>query len=160
VLDAPAEVPGGLWFRDHEGNLVNLRDEGIAPWRDFGTTDAQDANVGDRVRRIDRARWLNAGEKPRPQRLGHMLIFSSDLDASEAFYTRTLGLRLSDRIRSIATFMNSGPGDHHVWGRNCSACSRRSANTASATSAWPSWANPPHGAGRTPSTKRSWTLCA
>ncbi|WP_433602419.1 VOC family protein [Nocardia sp. CA-135953] len=116
LLDAPIEVQGGLWFRDHEDNLVNLRDEGIARWREFATTDAQDANVGDRVRRIDQARWLNADEKPRPQRLGHMLIFSSDLAASEAFYTRTLGLRLSDRIRGIATFMNSGPGDHHVFG--------------------------------------------
>ena len=116
LLDAPAQVPGGLWLRDHEGNLINLRDEGIAPWRDFGTTDAQDVNVGDRVRRVDQARWLNAREKPCPQRLGHMLIFSSDLDASEAFYAHTLGLRLSDRIRGIATFMNSGPGDHHVFG--------------------------------------------
>lgn len=66
LLDAPAQVPGGLWFRDHEGNLVNLRDEGIRSWREFGTTDALDANVGDRVRRIDQARWLTATEKPRP----------------------------------------------------------------------------------------------
>ncbi|MFD3498133.1 VOC family protein [Streptomyces sp. NPDC058678] len=116
LLDAPAEAPGGLWLRDHEGNLINLRDEAIAPWRDFGTADAQDANVGDRIRRVDQARWLTATEKARPQRLGHMLIFSTDLDASEAFYARTLGLHLSDRIRGMATFMNSGPGDHHVFG--------------------------------------------
>jgi catechol-2,3-dioxygenase len=92
LLDAPAQLPGGLWFRDHEGNF------------------------GDRVRRVDQARWLTADEKPRPRRLGHMLIFSTDLDASEAYYARTLGLRLSDRIRGMATFMNSGPGDHHVFG--------------------------------------------
>ncbi|ASQ92971.1 MULTISPECIES: VOC family protein [Streptomyces] len=116
LLDAPAELPGGLWFRDHEGNLLNLRDEEISSWRDFGTTDAHEPNFGDRVRRVDQARWLTADEKPRPRRLGHMLIFSTDLDASEAFYARTLGLRLSDRVRSMATFMNSGPGDHHVFG--------------------------------------------
>lgn len=116
LLDAPAEVPGGLWLRDHEGNLINLRDDTIAPWRDFGTTDAHEANFGGRVRRVDQARWLNANVKPRPRRLGHMLVFSTDLDASEAFYARTLGLRLSDRIRGLATFMNSGPGDHHVFG--------------------------------------------
>ena len=116
LLDGPAEVPGGLWLRDHEDNLINLRDEGIVPWREFGTTDAQDANVGDRVRRIDQARWLTADEQPRPQRLGHMLIFSTDPAASEVFYTRTLGLRLSDRIRNGPVFMNSGPGDHHVFG--------------------------------------------
>ncbi|MDX3586686.1 VOC family protein [Streptomyces europaeiscabiei] len=116
LLDGPAEAPGGLWFRDHEGNLVNLRDEGIAPCREFGTTDAQDSNVGDRVRRIDQARWRSATEDTGPQRLGHMLIFSSDVSASEAFYTRTLGLRLSDRIVGGPVFMNSGPGDHHVFG--------------------------------------------
>src|SRR5437879_3165520 len=60
LLDAPAQVPGGLWSRDHEGNLINIRDEGIAPWREFGTTDGQGANLGDRVRRVDQARWLNA----------------------------------------------------------------------------------------------------
>ncbi|MFK0114191.1 VOC family protein [Streptomyces sp. NPDC091217] len=116
LLDAPAETPGGLWLRDHEGNLLNLRDDPIAPWRRFGTTDAQEVNFGDQVRRVDQARWLTADELPRPQRLGHMLIFSTDLAASEAFYARTLGLRLSDRLTGMATFMNSGPGDHHVFG--------------------------------------------
>ncbi|WP_254401423.1 VOC family protein [Streptomyces sp. AC555_RSS877] len=66
LLDAPAEVPGGLWLRDHEGNLINPRDEGIAPWREFGTTDGQDANVGDRIRRVDQACWLTATEQARP----------------------------------------------------------------------------------------------
>ncbi|WP_254401424.1 VOC family protein [Streptomyces sp. AC555_RSS877] len=44
------------------------------------------------------------------------MLISTDLDASEAFYARALGLRLSDHIPGIATFMNSGPGDHHVFG--------------------------------------------
>jgi len=114
--DAPRELSGGLWLRDGEGNLLNLREDELRPWRAFGTTDDHEANLGDRIRRVDRARWLNADERPRPSRLGHMLIFSTDLDASEAFYTRALGLRLSDRIRGMATFMNSGPGDHHVFG--------------------------------------------
>ena len=116
LLDGPGAVPGGLWLRDHDGNLLNLRDEAIAAWRRFGTTDAHETNFGDRPRRIDHARWLTAGEKPRPRRLGHMLIFSTDLVASETWYTRTLGLRLSDRIPGMATFMNSGAGDHHIFG--------------------------------------------
>ncbi|MEV0286944.1 MULTISPECIES: VOC family protein [unclassified Kribbella] len=45
-----------------------------------------------------------------------MLIFVTDLARSEHFYTSLLGLRLSDRIRGMATFLNSGPGDHHVFG--------------------------------------------
>lgn len=116
LVDGPADLPGGLWLRDHEGNLLNLRDDEIGAWRAFGTTDANEVNFGDRVRRVDQARWLTADERPRPRRLGHMLIFSTNLDASQEFYARTLGLRLSDRIRGMATFMNSGPGDHHVFG--------------------------------------------
>ncbi|WP_020124132.1 VOC family protein [Streptomyces canus] len=116
LLDAPAQLPGGLWFRDHEGNLLNLRDEPLGAWRDFATAEAHETNFGGQIRRVDHARWLTAAEEPRPRRLGHMLIFSTDLDASEAYYTRTLGLRASDRIRGMATFMNSGPGDHHVFG--------------------------------------------
>ncbi|MFC4468701.1 hypothetical protein ACFPH6_29920 [Streptomyces xiangluensis] len=38
------------------------------------------------------------------------------MGASEAFYTRTLGLRLSDRIIGGPVFLDSGPGDHHVFG--------------------------------------------
>jgi len=55
------------------------------------------------------ARWRLAGEPPRPRRLGHMLIFTGDIAAAEAFYTRVLGLRLSDRIPGKATFRTGRP---------------------------------------------------
>jgi catechol 2,3-dioxygenase-like lactoylglutathione lyase family enzyme len=32
------------------------------------------------------------------------------------FYTEVLGLRVSDRIPSLVTFLNAGPGDHHIFG--------------------------------------------
>ena len=32
------------------------------------------------------------------------------------FYTQVLGLRLSDRIPGKVTFLNAGPGDHHIFG--------------------------------------------
>lgn len=113
IADAPAGVPGGgLWFHDPDGNRVMLR-EGLARWRPFGDFPM---NIGDEVRRVDQARWQSAGERPAPRRLGHMLIFTSDMARSEGFYGRVLGLRLSDRIPGLATFMNTGPGDHHVFG--------------------------------------------
>jgi catechol-2,3-dioxygenase len=34
----------------------------------------------------------------------------------EQFYVQTLGLRVSDRIAGRASFLNCGPGDHHVFG--------------------------------------------
>jgi catechol-2,3-dioxygenase len=106
-------IGDGLWFEDEEGNLIRLRDTGLAPWRPFPP---EAFNVGDSVTRTDAARWLAAAEPPRPRRLGHMLIFVADIVAAEAFYTRALGLRLSDRVPGKATFLNSGPGDHHVFG--------------------------------------------
>jgi catechol-2,3-dioxygenase len=106
-------IGDGLWFEDEEGNLVRLRDTGLAPWRPFPP---EAFNVGDSVARTDAARWLVAAESPRPRRLGHMLIFVADIVAAETFYTRALGLRLSDRVPGKATFLNSGPGDHHVFG--------------------------------------------
>ena len=114
ITDPPAGLaPGGLCFRDNEGNLVQLRDQELAPWRPF---EREDFNVGDAITRIDVARWRLASEPPRPRRLGHMLIFTADVAAAEHFYTATLGLRLSDRIPGKVTFLNSGPGDHHVFG--------------------------------------------
>jgi catechol 2,3-dioxygenase-like lactoylglutathione lyase family enzyme len=114
VTDPPARAPaGGLWFRDPDGNRVMLREGGQAPWRPFGDFPM---NIGDEVHRVDQARWQTAGEKPVPRRLGHMLVFASDMRRSEDFYGRVLGLQLSDRIPGLATFMNTGPGDHHVFG--------------------------------------------
>lgn len=115
-LDVPlADMPDadGIWFRDPEGNLVQLRDTGLAPWRSFAP---EAFNFGDAITRTDQARWLLAGERPRPRRLGHMLIFVADMLEAERFYARTLGLKLSDRVIGKATFMNAGPGDHHVFG--------------------------------------------
>lgn len=110
IIDIPTD---GLWFRDPEGNLVQLRDTGLASWRAF---DPEAFNFGDAITRTDAARWLLASEPPKPRRLGHMLIFVADMAEAERFYTRTLGLRLSDRVIGKATFLNAGPGDHHVFG--------------------------------------------
>lgn len=105
---------GGLWFRDPDGNAVNVRERELAPPRP--PEPPVKTNLPGDYQRVDEARWLTAGTSPRPRRLGHMLIFSSDVNRSQDFYERTLGLRLSDRITGLAVFMNSGPGDHHVFG--------------------------------------------
>lgn len=115
LLDAPHDaVQGGLWLRDPDGVLVNLKDEQAAPPR--ATAESDRFNLGHRVDRVDRALWLDADAPARPLRLSHMLEFVSDLERAERFYTQVLGLQLSDRIRGMATFLNSGPGDHHVFG--------------------------------------------
>jgi len=51
----------------------------------------------------------------RPRRLGHTLRFTSDIDRQIDFYTRVLGLRLSDRSRNVVGFLHcEGGSDHHI----------------------------------------------
>jgi catechol 2,3-dioxygenase-like lactoylglutathione lyase family enzyme len=51
-----------------------------------------------------------------PRRLGHTLLFTPDQASSTAFYMDVLGLAVTDRITGKVTFLNAGPGDHHVFG--------------------------------------------
>ncbi|MGW1564558.1 VOC family protein [Streptomyces sp. NPDC002144] len=114
LQDSPAGGPvGGLWFRDPDGNAVNVREQELAPAR---PVQPAKQNLAGDYHRVDEARWQTARTVPRPRRLGHVLIFSSDVNRSQTFYERALGLRLSDRIPGKVVFMNSGPGDHHVFG--------------------------------------------
>ncbi|MEV0286962.1 VOC family protein [Kribbella sp. NPDC050820] len=116
LADAPIHAAdGGLWFCDPDDVQVNLREDELVPWRKAAPEDSM-FNFGDDIQRVDQARWLTADAPASPRRLSHMLIFVSSLAASERFYTELLGLRLSDRIKGMATFLNAGPGDHHVFG--------------------------------------------
>jgi catechol 2,3-dioxygenase len=62
-----------------------------------------------------------------PRKLGHVLLFTPDVDRQVDFYTRVLGLKLSDRVKSIIAFTrcttdhhnlafltSKGPGFHHA----------------------------------------------
>jgi catechol-2,3-dioxygenase len=112
--DAPGpDLDGGLWFRDPDDNWITLREQELSPPRD---PEPAPLNLPGDYQRTDQARWLSAGAPARPRRLGHILVFSSDNHQSETFYGAALGLRMSDRIPGKASFMNAGPGDHHVFG--------------------------------------------
>lgn len=105
----------GLWFEDPEKRLINLVDEPLAPWRQ-ATAEESNFNFADDVDRVDIARWATANDPAVPRRLSHVLCFSADVPANEAFYTKVLGFRVSDRLvgNPLAVFMHAGPGDHHV----------------------------------------------
>lgn len=54
---------------------------------------------------------------PDPLRLSHVAIFTSDVDRALDFYTRILGLGLSDRSGDALAFLHAPHGsDHHVLG--------------------------------------------
>ncbi|MCY1164176.1 MAG: VOC family protein [Pseudomonadota bacterium] len=50
--------------------------------------------------------------RPRPQRLGHVVLNVLDLQASVRFYTDIVGLQLSDYIEDQMAFLRCGQ-DHH-----------------------------------------------
>ena len=111
VLDAPAELHAsgdGLWFADPDGNLVQLA---VVPNRSPRRKTSTHSTLVSEGQR-------GAPEGPQrvtPRRLGHALLFSTDVLRSVAFYERFLGLRLSDRSGEIVAFMHSPHGsDHHV----------------------------------------------
>lgn len=98
----------GLWFRDPDGNLIEVA-------------------VGPRTMPLEKSPMLLVfqpggtrtahGIKPgvTPTRLGHVLLFVTDVGRTVAFFERTLGLRLSDRSGDLVAFMHTPHGsDHHI----------------------------------------------
>ena len=113
LLDAPANVPGdGLWFRDFDGMLTNIKVAAEAPWDTaprvtFNTLTQRTARTG-------RSELLD--ERPtRPRRMGHVVLFSTDPARKVAFYNELFDMRLSDRVASFLNFLHASHGsDHHI----------------------------------------------
>jgi catechol 2,3-dioxygenase-like lactoylglutathione lyase family enzyme len=106
----PGFESNGIWFRNHEGVLIEIK---VAPKvspdkkSESQWTPAPAGEAGATTRAKSPAVW--------PRRLSHVLTFTSDIDASVDFYARNLGLRLSDRAGDIVAFMHGIHGsDHHI----------------------------------------------
>lgn len=116
LLDAPyAGAPGGLWFNDLDGNLVNIVAEDPVPTRTFGDIPY---NAGAHLHRKGDRAVMPRPAGAEPTRLGHTIQFSKDPAKASEFYTRVLGMQLSDTIGGgFAYFMRTAGGsDHHVLG--------------------------------------------
>jgi catechol 2,3-dioxygenase-like lactoylglutathione lyase family enzyme len=103
----------GLWVRDPDDTAVQLLDQAPTPARPVNEVLA---NVGANSQRIGVAQWQQATADVMPRRLGHTLLFTPQPEQMTDFYTAVLGLRVSDRIHDLVTFLNAGPGDHHIFG--------------------------------------------
>jgi catechol 2,3-dioxygenase-like lactoylglutathione lyase family enzyme len=107
--DAP-----GLWFQDPHGDWVNVQACEPAP----STLPLPvEINAPGAYRRIGtRACDVSSLKKrARPRRLGHLIKFTPDVSRSIDFYTRVLGMKLSDRAGDILAFLRGGAGgDHHM----------------------------------------------
>src|ERR1700745_3123331 len=110
----PGATEDGLWLRDPDGTAVQLLDEPQAPARPAAEVLV---NMGGTRQRFDVAQWRTATEDVLPRRLGHSLLFTAQPGRMTDFYTQVLGLRVSDTIHhDLVTFLNAGPGDHHIFG--------------------------------------------
>jgi catechol 2,3-dioxygenase-like lactoylglutathione lyase family enzyme len=59
-----------------------------------------------------RAYWSERTEAVHPRKLGHVVVGSPDLEASQRFFTDGLGFKISDTAPGLATFMRCSQ-DHH-----------------------------------------------
>jgi catechol 2,3-dioxygenase-like lactoylglutathione lyase family enzyme len=109
--DPPRGAPeGGIWIRDPDGNAVNVRDE-TPPAAPADPPVAQNG-PGYVQREVTRG-YPERGRRIAPRKLGHVLLFTPDMERLMRFYTETLGMKLSDRSRGIIAFLRCNT-DHHT----------------------------------------------
>ena len=111
LLDAPPGVESdGVWLLDPDGMPVELR---VAP----KTSPEQKAAAEFSSSPAGKPGAPKRSQAPfiTPSRLSHCLTFTRDVSAMIAFYSRVLGLRLSDRSGNNIAFMHGIHGsDHHL----------------------------------------------
>ena len=117
VSETPPEgwVRPGLWFQDPWGTWFNLTPKRPVV-REFDPPPP--SNLHGARERVDMHLWRELPKARPPMRIGHMLLFTQDWENTEAFLTKTLGLRTSDRVTGKVMFMAAGDGviDHHCFG--------------------------------------------
>ncbi|MBN9084660.1 MAG: metapyrocatechase [Rhizobiales bacterium 62-17] len=110
-IDPPKDQESnGIWFRDPDGNLLEAKiAEKSSPSAksEFTAVSVPGGQRGAPYRR-------DAG-RVHPRRLSHTLLFTPDVSRAIDFYSRVLGLRLSDRSGEGIAFMHGIHGsDHHL----------------------------------------------
>jgi catechol 2,3-dioxygenase-like lactoylglutathione lyase family enzyme len=106
----PGFESNGLWFRDPDGVLIEVRVAEKSSPNEKSRVDNPSVAAGQRGA-INRS----AAAPVRPRRLSHILLFTSDVSRAVAFYSHVLGIRLSDRSGEGVAFMHGIHGsDHHM----------------------------------------------
>jgi catechol 2,3-dioxygenase-like lactoylglutathione lyase family enzyme len=115
ITEAPfkVDVPG-IWFQDPHGDWINMQVQEPAP---ASSAMAAEINSPGRYRRLGTRGCTpdDMQKRARPRRLGHLIKFTPDVNRSVDFYTRVLGMKVSDRAHDIlALLRGSAGGDHHM----------------------------------------------
>ncbi len=110
-LDPPAgSQSNGVWFRDVDDNLIEVRVAEKSSPNEKSSVWISSAPGGARG-----APGRSAAPSVKPRRFAHLLLFTPDVAKAIAFYSRVLGMRLSDRSGDIIAFMHGIHGsDHHM----------------------------------------------
>ncbi|WP_158815553.1 VOC family protein [Methylocapsa sp. S129] len=111
VLDPPPGFDSnGLWFYDHDGMLLEIK-VGVKT----SPNEKAPMEAPAPATPIRTAPNRGAVRRTQPRRLSHIVRFTPDVDRAVAFYSRVLGLRLSDRSADAVAFMHGVHGsDHHL----------------------------------------------
>lgn len=106
----PGIDSNGLWFHDCNGLIVEIKvAEKTSP-----NARPEHAMPGP-AHGAQAAHFRGDAPQVRPIRLAHVLMFVRDIPESVAFYSRVLGLRLSDEAGGVIAFMHAVHGsDHHI----------------------------------------------
>lgn len=115
VIDAPAGIEDGdgLWWRDFEDMLFNVRAAEDTPWN---TEIDYQVNTPGEKNRIGRRHEFFDYIQIRPRRLGHTVLFTSDRDRKSKEF-ETIGFRIADSIGEFMDFHYLATGsDHHIIG--------------------------------------------
>jgi catechol 2,3-dioxygenase-like lactoylglutathione lyase family enzyme len=110
-LDPPSGADSnGLWFQDHDGNLVEIKVAAKSSPDEKSRFGIRAAGPGKRG-----APFRSTMGRTHPRRLAHILMFTRDVSKAIEFYTRVLGMRLSDRSSDNIAFLHGIHGsDHHM----------------------------------------------
>ena len=111
LIDPPPGFDSnGLWFRDQDGMLVEIRVGAKTSPDQKEPMSLPPTQAG-----VRNAPYRRLSDRSAPRRLSHILRFTPDIDRAIAFYRRVLGLRLSDRSADAICFMHGVHGsDHHL----------------------------------------------
>jgi catechol 2,3-dioxygenase-like lactoylglutathione lyase family enzyme len=162
----PGFESNGLWFRDHNGVLVEIRVAEKSSPNEKSSFTAYSAPAG-----VQGTSYRRNAPPTRPRRLAHLALYTADVGRAIGFYRDVLGLRLSDssegmspsctaRTAATITWSHSRapPAPACIIAAGMSAPCRRS---GSAPCRWPAKATPPAGGSAVTSWARTTsTMCA
>ncbi len=110
-IDPPKGLESnGIWLRDHDGTAIEVKvaDKVSPAAKKYPRAAHAEPGYGASPKR-------SLSGRTHPQRLSHVLLFTASVDKAIEFYTRVLGLRVSDRSASDIVFLHAPHGsDHHV----------------------------------------------